>query len=133
MTWILKALMWPSPKLPTSRSPLNCPKLLGARAMPQGELSWVRPPATGREPPEQVAARIEDVDEAVPRTRDVIVHGGILLGVGHEEEPIADVRDPEGGETGREVRVGELAGEEGVSLMNILSKTSILPVRKFVA
>src|SRR5947207_2837016 len=34
-----KALMWPSPKLPTSRSPLNVPKSAGATASPHGELS----------------------------------------------------------------------------------------------
>src|SRR6266480_4492266 len=35
-----KALIRPSPKLPTSRSPLNRPKPAGAGAIPQGALSW---------------------------------------------------------------------------------------------
>src|SRR5438552_6884780 len=34
-----KALMWPSPKFPTSRFPPNCPKSAGARASPHGEFS----------------------------------------------------------------------------------------------
>jgi hypothetical protein len=36
---ILKALMVPSPKLPTSRAWLNVPKFAGALAMPHGEFS----------------------------------------------------------------------------------------------
>jgi hypothetical protein len=36
---MLKALMWPSPKLPISRSPAKVPKVDGATARPHGELS----------------------------------------------------------------------------------------------
>src|SRR6058998_3597647 len=34
------AFTWPSPKLPTSRSPPNRPKLAGASARPHGAFSW---------------------------------------------------------------------------------------------
>jgi hypothetical protein len=38
----LKALIRPSPKLPTRRVPLGVPKLSGADAIPHGELSGPR-------------------------------------------------------------------------------------------
>src|SRR6266852_597623 len=40
--WGSNALMWPSPKFPTSRSPPKAPKSAGASASPQGELSRPR-------------------------------------------------------------------------------------------
>src|SRR5437868_4384610 len=45
---------------------------------------WGIEVAVGHQAPQEVAAGIEHVDEAKPRTRNVIVFGVILLGVSHK-------------------------------------------------
>src|SRR4029077_11838043 len=78
----------------------------------QGDGPWgvERPPR--RDSPEQVAAGVEDVDEAAAPARDVVVLFGVLLGIGDEQEILrgargSDARDPERGVSFRYPRIGE--------------------------
>ncbi len=45
--------------------------------------------------------RVNFVDEAVPDTRDIVVPGGILPGVGDEQRAIVDVLEAERSKPGR--------------------------------
>jgi hypothetical protein len=72
------ALIVPLPKLPTSRSPASEPKLLGAIANPQGEFK--APPDANRL---TKLPQIEDIDEPVSCTGDIVVLGGVLLRIRH--------------------------------------------------
>ena len=70
-----------------------------------------------RDPLEQVAAGVEDVNEAETLACDVIVLGGVLLGVGDEQETLRGARqreslDPEGSESLGELGIGECARGE---------------------
>ena len=67
--------------------------------------------ALAGEPLEQVPLGVEDVDEAVARAGDVVVLGGVLLGVGDVEVAV-DGLDAERGVAGRDARVGEGAGDD---------------------
>ena len=61
-----KALILPSPKLPTSSALLKVPKLAGAIVMPQGALSL---PPGGDQSLDQIARGVEDIDRADARRR----------------------------------------------------------------
>ncbi len=70
-----KALICPSPKLPTRMSPPNLPKPDGASVTARGEF----PPPLGHEPLEHRAARGKDVDEAIAGTGEVVHLVRLLL------------------------------------------------------
>src|SRR5205823_1380112 len=59
--------------------------------------------ALGSETLQQVAARVENIDETVALASDVILVGLVLLGIGDEEQ-IVDVLDVERGKPFREFR-----------------------------
>src|SRR6266568_5382607 len=65
----------------------------------------VEPAARGG-PPDQVSVRVEDVDESVGRTGDVVMQRCILLGVSHVELT-AQVRDAEWRKPALDVRIRE--------------------------
>ena len=52
----------------------------------QGDAPWRVQRASRRDPLEQIAAGVEDVDEAAAPARGVVVLVGVLLGVGDEQE-----------------------------------------------
>ena len=96
--------MFPSPKLPTSRSPLKRPKLSGATARPQGAFSW--PCCATRS--SEVPLRVECVDETAALPGDLVLGVLVLLGV-CDEHPVADRLDLERCVAGRQARVDEPA------------------------
>ena len=104
----LKTLIVPSPKLPTSKSPAKPLNDDGAIANPHGELSVPIEPIRPRKFPCRSKAR----HEAVAGTRDIVVLGGILQGVGHVD-PVPEDLDVEGCEAGGGARVGEFPGQVG--------------------
>src|ERR1700722_7839851 len=67
--------------------------------------------AAGGEPLEKGALGIEDIDETEPRSGNVVLVQGVLLGVG-DIQLAAHVLDVERGETSGDRRVGERTGFE---------------------
>src|SRR6266851_3196674 len=63
-------------------------------------------PTSGNEPLEEVSIGTEDIDESVARAREIIVLIGLLLCEG-DEQPAADVMDPERCKTNRDAGIGE--------------------------
>src|SRR5262249_28873395 len=64
--------------------------------------------AAAGEAAQQVSVGVEDVDEAVPRARDVVVLSAVLFGVTHEQVTV-DVRDAKRGVAWRQVGIEEAA------------------------
>ena len=76
-----KALIVPSPRLPTSSAPPNLPKLSGASARPHGAFSG----AARSDSTQQPAVRIEHVDEAEARALHFFLAARVLLRIRHVE------------------------------------------------
>src|SRR5689334_2797287 len=71
---------------------------------------WRVEVAARGEAADQMPVRIEDINEAVARPRDVVVLIRVLQGIGHDEVAV-DVPDSEWREAGRDIRIGEFAVE----------------------
>ena len=109
------AFTWLSPKLPTSRALLNTPwpVIVRGDGHAPGRVERGDGPArdrrAGGEPLDEMAARVELVDEAVADARDVVVLVGVLQGIGDEQRAV-DVLDAERSEPGEPIAGGGGSG-----------------------
>ncbi len=87
--------------------------------------------AAGSELAQEDAFGIEDIDETEPRTRNVVLVPGVLLGV-RDVQLAADILDVEGSKASRDRRIGKCTGSEGDG-ENAPLKTSTRPWPKLAA